>query len=747
MMNRLYSTTFVRVASIIAFIFILKSTHAQNPVLIRQLNVKHTDQPIKIDGQIDDAAWNDADWTTDFHQYFPVDTMLAQAQTKIALLFDGQFLYMAARMNNQHANRKYVTPSLRRDYRGESNDGITILLDPFQDNTNAFQFGVNPFGVQREGLIANGGSGTGRNLSLSWDNVWKADAHQGDGYWTAEMAIPFKTLRYKAGQDKWNVNFYRLDSENGERSTWMPIPRNLSIITLAFMGELIFEQPPAKPSNNIAIIPYALAGTSKNFVDDTPTDQNFNVGGDAKLALTPSLNLDLTINPDFSQVEVDEQVTNLERFEIFFPERRQFFLENADLFADFGNQRLRPFFSRRIGVAFDETTSQNVQNSILGGARLSGKINQDWRVGLMNMQTARDLSINQPSTNFTVAAVQRRLFSRSNIGMIFVNKSPFEDHQIMDTTQLFRNNSVFGLDYNLSSKDDKWTGKFFYHQSLEKDNPNDSYAASGQIAYNSYHWEVFAIGQKIGENYNPEVGFARRTNFNQFASEVSYIFYPKESSLINRHGPGIDVDFLGNETYGLTDYDVNLTYEIRFRNNARFNGRLRYQYVYLFNDFDPTNTDGPVLAADTDYGNVQVIGFYFSDRRKPFFYNLSTRSGDFFNGTRLNLDGEVSYRFQPKGVISLNFSMNSLRFPAPFEDVDFLLLGPKFDFTFTKKIFWTTFIQYNDQIDNFNINSRFQWRFRPVSDLFLVYTDNYFPQNFAAKTRALVLKINYWLNI
>lgn len=712
----------------------------------RQLHIKKLTGEIILDGKIDEAVWEQTEWTSDFQQYFPTDSVQAKSQTKISLAYDDEYLYVGAVMYNLNEERDYVTPSLRRDYRGESNDGITVLLDPFQDNTNAFQFGVNPFGVQREGLISNGGSG-GDNLSLNWDNVWKAEAYRGKGFWTAEMAIPFKTLRFEAGRERWNINFYRLDSENAERSTWMKIPINISIITLAFMGELIFEEPLGEPGSNIAIIPYTLAGTNKDFIEGTPTDRTFNIGGDAKVALTPSLNLDLTVNPDFSQVEVDEQVTNLSRFEIFFPERRQFFLENADLFGSFGSRTLRPFFSRRIGVARDEDTGQNVQNTIYGGARLSGKLNEDWRIGLLNMQTAKDDLINQPTTNFSVAAIQRRVFSRSSMGMIFINKLPFNLDQLPDTVTVPAYNRVLGFDYNLASKDDKWNGKFFYHQSFEPDQPKNSYAASGRATYNSYRWEILGQIEKIGENYNPEVGFARRTNYNRFKAEATYNFYPDNGGAINRHGPGVDVDFLGNEIYGLTDYDVNLLYYIRFRNNARLSTRARFEYVYLFDAFDPTNLGGPELPADSEYENFQFIASYFSDRRKPLFYQLDTRSGQFFNGTRLNLDGTVSYRMQPFGVISLNFSMNQLRFPDPYNDADFLLLGPKFDFTFTKKIFWTTFIQYNNQIDNFNINSRLQWRFRPVSDLFIVYTDNYYPDTFQAKTRAFVLKLNYWFNI
>ncbi|MEO0340318.1 MAG: DUF5916 domain-containing protein [Bacteroidota bacterium] len=649
---------------------------AQNKPSIR---IAYTNLPVQVDGRLEEEVWNLADVAGGFTQYFPFDTSLAESQTEVRLAYDDQFLYVSAKMYNKNPERSdYVTPSLRRDYRGEANDGITLVIDPFQDNTNAFQFGVNPFGVQREGLIANGGSGRG-DLSLSWDNRWYAEAVQYGSYWVAEMAIPFKTLRFKEGSDRWNINFYRIDSEDGERSTWAPIPRNYRIISLAYVGELIWDKPLQKPGANIAVIPYALTRTSEDFSEGGESDSGFNFGGDAKVAVGPALNLDLTFNPDFSQVEVDQQVTNLDRFEIFFPERRQFFLENADLFSDFGDSRLRPFFSRRIGVARDESTGQNVQNAIYGGARLSGKLNEDWRVGLLSMQSARDLSIQTPTTNYTVAAVQRKVFSRSNIGMIFVNKQPFDDPMLTDTSSaVLDNNRVLGLDYNLASSDDKWTGKFFYHRSFEEGQPDSAYAASARISYNTLRWQGRTTVQSIGANYNPETGFARRVNYNRIATTIEHRWYPKKG-IIQSHGPGFDFDVLGNQQYGLTDYDVNLLYNVNFRNTSRFSLRLRREYVYLFSSFDPTRTDGEELQADTDYGYNLIIARYNSDRRKKFNYELSTRSGGYFNGTRLNLDGSVGYRFKPYGSISLDFSVNSIRLPGKTCPMDHLVCGPLAD--------------------------------------------------------------------
>ena len=299
------------------------------------ITIRKNTAPIVLDGVLDDAGWQNVEVASQFHQFFPYDSSLANAQTEIWLTYDEQFIYVGAKMYNL-GPRKYVTPSLRRDYRGEANDGVSVVFDTFKDRTNGFVFGVNPFGVQREGLVSNGGAIGRDDFTLNWDNKWYSEVKIYDDYWIAEMAIPFKTLRFKENLSSWNVNFYRIDSQYAERSTWSPIPRNFDIINLAFNKELIWDKPLQKPGGNVSVIPYVAGNSQRNFEEGTPTENKLQFGGDAKIGVGPALNLDLTVNPDFSQVEVDEQVTNLDRFEIFFPERRQFFLENADLFANFG---------------------------------------------------------------------------------------------------------------------------------------------------------------------------------------------------------------------------------------------------------------------------------------------------------------------------------------------------------------------------------------------------------------------------
>lgn len=702
-------------------------------------------QPIVLDGILDEEIWtNNEGWNGDFMQYFPSDTSASQVRTRMKIAFDDQNLYIAAVMENL-GSRKYVSTSLRRDFRGEQNDAIVFVMDTFNDKTNAFSFGINPYGVQREGLISNGGM-TSADLSLAWDNKWYSQAKIFENHWQAEMVIPLSTLRFNDGAQNWNLNSYRIDSELGERSTWTPIPRNIPIISTAFSKKLIFEEPLKKTSANISLIPYTAARTSKNFLEGTSEELTPAFGGDAKIGIGPALNLDLTFNPDFSQVEVDEQVTNLDRFEIFFPERRQFFLENADLFDSFGQQRSRPFFSRRIGVDVDSATGQNFQSKIIYGARLSGKINEDWRIGAMNMQTATDELAGAPGKNFSVLALQKKVFTRSNIGLIYVNKESLavdEFQQLFDPTAY---NRLIGVDYNLNSADGKWTGKVFYHRSFESEKKDSPYSFNAYMLYTDIHWNWSFSYQDIGQNFNPAVGFVPRVNFKRLNPDVSYLFYPK-SRLINRHGPKLEFEAYWNDELGQTDRDINLGYLIRFNSLSQLEFTQRNRYVYLFEDFDPTRTGGEPLFAGTDYTNKTIQVEYMSNPRNVVNVMLDAEAGEYFTGNFQRVTGQMGIRLGYLANISMNFNYARIRLPEPQNDANLILVGPRIDLTFTDKIFWTTFIQYNNQIDNLNINTRLQWRYAPVSDFFLVYTDNYFPGDFTPKQRSLVLKLNYWLNL
>jgi hypothetical protein len=405
---------------------------------------------------------------------------------------------------------------------------------------------------------------------------------------------------------------------------------------------------------------------------------------------------------------------------------------------------MRPFFSRRIGIARD-TADNNVLVPIRFGARLSGKINRNWRVGLLNMQTAAQESNNINAQNYTVATFQRQVFSRSNIGGIFVNRQA-TNYDSSDSVNTTRYNRVFGLDYNLVSSDNRWEGNIFYHRSEDPGSERDNFAHGMFLRYASRNLRVFYIHQAIGENYNAEIGFVRRTDIRRATFNVQGIFYPQNQKVVT-HRPEIGVSYFSDGSFDLTDREFSLEHEISFTNQSELRFGLENTWIKLTDGFDPSGTDGPELAAGTEESWWRVGLQYESDSRKVFNYEIGTSYGGFFNGNRFELELESNFRYQPYGGVGLNFSYNRIDLPLPFNDADLFLIGPKIDVTFNDKLFLTTFVQYNNQQDNININSRFQWRYAPISDLFVVYTDNYFPSNLTVRNRALVVKLSYWLNV
>jgi hypothetical protein len=340
----------------------------------KSFTVKFISDIIQIDGIMDEPIWETADSARDFQQYFPSDAIRAKQHTEIKMLYNGNTLFIGIRADSP--GKDYVIPTLRRDFRAGGNDNISLLFDTFNDGTNAFLFGINPYGVRREALISGGGADL-RGFTTSWDVKWQGESKVYENYYIVEIAIPLSSLKFREGATKWRFQSYRFDMQSNERSVWMPIPQNQLIFNLAFMGDMVFEKPLGKSRAPLALVPYFNLLGEKGF-EDGQSGGNVKVGGDAKVAIGNGMNLDITLNPDFSNVEVDEIITNLTRFEISLPEKRQFFIDNSDLFGSFGDSRdANPFFSRRIGIAQD-SAGNTIENKIIGGVRLSGKLNQNW---------------------------------------------------------------------------------------------------------------------------------------------------------------------------------------------------------------------------------------------------------------------------------------------------------------------------------------------------------------------------------
>jgi hypothetical protein len=523
-----------------------------------------------------------------------------------------------------------------------------------------------------------------------------------------------------------------MDLKSNEKSSWTPIPRQLQSANLAYTGTLVWETPLPESGVRFSLIPYVSGKATQNVEGDEKMDFGGGAGLDSKVILSSSMNLDITLNPDFSQVEVDRQRTNLDRFELFFPERRQFFLENSDLFANLGTETVRPFFSRRIGL----------NSPVLGGARLSGVIGNNLRVGLMNMQTGIKDTI--PANNFSVAVLQRQVFSRSNISVFMTNKQFVASREDFDF-QGNQFNRVAGVEFNLASADDRWTGKTFYHHSFHPGQKDDRFTASAALEYNTQQFSTGLSHVYVGGDYLAEMGFVRRRGYHQMQPSVGYKFFPVSERIAN-HGPRLSMNTFFEPDLSVTDREIEFRYGIEFMNRSMISLNLANGYIRLLDPFDPSNTGGDTLATGSEFTTNELSLTYASDARRLFNFRVSSRYGGFFNGTRFNLNTELNYRVQPYGSLAIETSYNRVMLPEPYTSADFMLIGPRLDVTFTDKLFFTTFVQYNNQIDNLNVNMRFQWRFAPVSDLFIVYTENSYPANFKTKNRGLVIKLSYWIN-
>jgi hypothetical protein len=572
----------------------------------------------------------------------------------------------------------------------------------------------------------------GSAVSTIWDSKWESKVKNYPDKWISELRIPFKSIRYKKDVDHWNIQFSRQDLKLNEKSAWAPIPRQFPTSSLAYAGQVSWETPPPKTGLKLALIPYVYGSGSRNFEKGEQNHYRKDFGFDAKLGLSSSLNLDLTYNPDFSQAEVDDQVTNLERFELYFPEKRQFFLENSDLFGNYGNTNINPFFSRRIGL----------DAPVNGGARLSGKLGKDWRLGVMDMQTGQEGDY--LSRNFFVTSLQKKVFSRSTIGAIFVNK---EQLNIPAGWQGNGYNRVAGLEYNLAARNNFLTGKLFTHKSFTPGAASSQEFTQGlNVAYSRKNYLLDFLQLYVGKEFNAETGYVPRRNFLEVVPRVTLKFYPEKGPL-EYYGMMTELsNFYRPDNKTLTDRSLTLDYFFIFKNRARFEVKGYHHYVLLQQNFDPTNKGSNYLLTGTRYDWNEVLALFNSDNRRTLKYDLQAGYGGYFNGTRWYVKGSLNYKFQPYGYLSLLYSYNKLLLPAPWQHTGFWLVGPKLDVTFTDKLFFTTYVQYNEQSDNLNINARFQWRYKPVSDLFLVYTDNYFPESRNVKNRAMVLKITYWFN-
>lgn len=727
-----------------------------------QVHIKRAVGEIKLDGILDEADWEKADVAKDWYLNFPVDSAAAPYQTEARLTFDDQYLYVSFVAYDD--STRDVINSLRRDFDYDRNDNVGFNIGPYNDRLNGFFFVLTPAGVQMEGTIATGGA-SDDSWNIYWDNKWYSKVLKYEDKWVAEAAIPFKSFRYKSNIKEWNISFDRLDKKRNHKSAWIHTPIQFATGAFAYSGQLIWDDPVPPARTNISFIPF-IAGRLTEDKHPIPPDKekvsDVQVGFDAKVSVTPSLNLDLTVNPDFSQVEVDQQVINLTRFEFLYPERRTFFLENSDLMSQAGFPPARTFFSRRIGLVKDNS-GLYTRVPIQYGARLSGSINPKWRINLMNMQTGDRKDVGLPTQNYSIATIQRNFWKQSNIAITYADKESLGvgagDSSVYFHETVFvqkgasRMRSTFNRvltgDLELLSYDNKWSLSGYASKVFDPFKSDNTGSAGLFGSYNVRKFNFQMGHYHIEKNYNAEMGFVPSYGVypgqNAFLATAVYKLYPKNKAVFMM-GPRLDVqnNYIPGGT--LIDKLYSAAYEWRFLNTTQIKVSYNYVYQRMTNAFNPVGGEKTFNEGEVyDWSNIMLT--FQSNVRRLVNTTFQSSYGGFYNGTNFNFTGQLNYRYQPYGNVSMRVDYNDVRLKGEYGTEKLFLVGPRVDLTLTDKIFLTTYLQYNNLLDNVNLNARFQWRYKPASDFFIVYTENYLPSTFGSKNRALVFKFTYWFNL
>ncbi|MFD2099440.1 carbohydrate binding family 9 domain-containing protein [Flagellimonas iocasae] len=719
------------------------SQNGKDTRALYQYQIKPTTNSIVLDGVISADEWSNHDTTTGFFNHWPVDEGEARNRTEVKMTYDEHQFYIMAKCYDQG---KRIVQSLVRDNDEDfwGSDNFTIALDPVNTKQSGFMFGVTAGGAEIEGTLTLEGSQT--YSSENWDNKWASKVVQYEDHWVVEVSIPFKTLRYNANQNEWGINFIRGDKSNNVYTTWTQFPVNFNAVGMNYMGSLVWDQSPEKAKGTFILNPYVTSSSLRDYENSEQTEAELtsDLGGDVKVALTSNLNLDLTLFPDFSNADVDQQVTNITRFDIFLPEQRNFFLENNDIFANFGTYDIKPFFSRRIGINEGEAIPIDF------GGRLTGNITPNLRMGIMNVQTRRTEEF--AAQNYSVAAFQQKVLKRSVVKGIFINRQATSNTLDMEYS---RN---LGLEFSYVSESGRLNNTFMYHTSLTPENFDDTYFYGFEGTYSSKKfrtgWTLNVVGEnyltELGvnprlENYNAETDKTIRVGYTLINPWVRYLFFPKgDDRKINYHGLRTWHMMYLNPDGSLNEIEDNLAYDFEFQNTSKLNLIGRYQEVNLM---FPTSLIGdefdPIPVGNYDFTRFDVQ--YRSDERKTFVWNTLAGYGSFYNGTRLGAMVQGSFRFRPWGTFGLTYDYNDIRLADGYGSKNLHLVRFNGNISFSNKLFFTNVLQYTSRNDNFSAFSRLQWRYSPMSDIFLIYNENHDTTGLGIKNRSIVLKVTYWL--
>lgn len=672
-------------------------------------------EPPVIDGDVlNEEIWKYIPPTDQFFQTKPNAGYPGSEKTEVRIGYTATTFYLSVICYDAQPENLVVSDP-RRDATLDNTDSFLFILDTYHDGQNGFIFGTNPIGIEYDGQVDNEGQGTQSvnrqqpgvigGFNLNWDASWTVRAKVGDFGWSAEFAIPLRTLRFASGQDQtWGVNFQRNIRKTNEIVYWAPLPIQFDLKRLSLEGTLTGLNLTAP--KNLKLIPYALGRVSRNF-DETPSETKLEpeVGVDVKYSITPAVTLDLTYNTDFAQVEVDQQQVNLDRFNLFFPEKRPFFLENAGQFTVGATGEVDLFFSRRIGIG-----PEGEVVPIIGGARVSGKI-RDTNIGFLNMLTD-DLPVSGiEKNNFTVARVNHQLGQRSSIGGLIVNK------QSLDTADHY--NRTFAVDgkWGLGKKA---TISGYY---AKTETPGMALNEQSFKVLGSYEWNGIrgSLGySEVGEGFNPEVGFLMRSAYRK--PEVALL---KQVRMNGKFGlmewrPHFSYRSYWNyDNFQETSY-LHVDHHWVWLNGLEIHTGINFTTEGVVTPF--TLSEEVIVPADT-YHHQEAQLVFITNPSKPVYVNLRSVLGGSFGGRRYLNTGIFGLRLGDKFNTEVNLALNDVRLPSG----DFLakIFGHRISYSFTPRINLQSYVQYNSEADLWLLNVRFSLLEQANTGLFLVYNDVY----------------------
>ena len=704
-----------------------------------------------VDGDVlGDAVWDGAPVLTGFHQNTPDEGEPASERTEVRIVYTDDTIYFGVVCYVRDPGTIIVSDA-RRDSSLTETDSFRLVLDTYQDQQNGFVFGTNPVGLEYDGQLTNAGQGSGGTggglvrrsgsqqqrgsgggFNLNWDGVWQVRARISDIGWTAEIAIPFRTLRYPSGAAQtWRLNFQRNIRHRNEESYWAPLPRQFNLNRLSLAGEMQGVEVPVQ--RNLKLTPYVLGAAIRRDAHTRATTLG-DVGADLKYSLTPSLTLDLTYNTDFAQVEVDDQQVNLDRFNLFFPEKRPFFLENAGLFSVGQPGQLELFFSRRIGIG-----ASGEQVPILGGGRLSGKLGRNTNIGVLNMQTASVAAGGVPSNNVTVARVRQDFRNRSNLGAMVVNRRATGGLAGADDL-----NRSYAVDGRWGFGDTVMLSGF----AAGTDTPGvrgDAHAYNVAASYESQRYRYGGGFTEVGPAFNPEVGFYARRGYRRVDGAFRTAFRPENSVGFHEWSPHASFFTVRNFDTGQTESEwIHLDNTMEWRNGFWMSTALNVTSEGVLEPFEIF--PGIIVPVDR-YDHTEAQLRFRTDQGAPLSVEFFSVFGGFFGGRRTQLSPRLSLRVGETFNTQVSWERNDLDLPGGAFVTNLVRL--RVNYSFTTRMFVQALVQYNDWARLWSSNLRFGMLSDANTGLFIVYNeiegiDRFIPPGAG---RSLTLKYSYLFDL